>query len=214
MVKMQSGMLDKVRAVLTTGTDKESFFEIISRLYPTLDPRYIAIEKAYDAMKDAFRGKSRESGERYFEHLRSVALIMIQYLRVKDFELIMAGLLHDASEDVEYWPVPRIRRSFGNRVAMYVERLDKGNKVELETADREFFLIKLSDRLHNLLTLGACPRDKIRRKIDETKLRYVPYSERYLILYHEISAVIEELEENHFKEEKKTECCGANPVCV
>jgi (p)ppGpp synthase/HD superfamily hydrolase len=211
---MQSGMLEKVRVVLATGTNRESFFKIISRLYPTLDPRYIAIEKAYDAMKDAFRGKSRESGERYFEHLRSVALIMILYLRVKDFELIMAGLLHDASEDVEYWPVPRIRRSFGNRVAMYVERLDKGNQVELETADREFFLIKLSDRLHNLLTLGACPSDKIRRKVEETKLHYLPYAEKYLILYHEILAIIEELESLHLKEEDKTECCKASPICV
>lgn len=213
---MQGGMLEKVRSVLATGTNKESFFKIISRLYPTLDPRYIAIEKAYDAMKDAFRGKSRESGERYFEHLRSVTLIMTEYLRVKDFELIMAGLLHDASEDVEYWPVPRIRRSFGNRVAMYVERLDKGNKIDLETADRDFFLIKLSDRLHNLLTLGVCPPEKIKRKIEETKLHYLPYAEKYLILYHEIIAAIEELEEKYFKEEdkSKTECCGSSPVCI
>lgn len=205
---MTNGMLDKMRSILSAPRSKASFMGQVSRIFPSLDPRYKAIERAYDAMKDAFREEYREDGDRYFEHLRAVALIVMLYLRVKDFELIMAGIFHDGPEDIRYWPVDRIRREFGDRIAMYTERLKKGNVKDFSskeerdhayhdlfaTADRNFFLIKLSDRLHNLLTLKACSREKIDRKITETKLYYLPYAEKHLILYHETLAVIEELE--------------------
>ncbi len=218
------GMLDKVKAILANPGNKEDFLKLVSRIFPPLDPRYTEIERAYDSMKDAFREYYRESGERYFEHLRAVALIMMVYLRVKDHELIMAGLIHDGPEDIKYWPVERVERVYGRRVAMYTERLKKGDVADFvseeerdhayhelfATADRGFFLIKLPDRLHNLLTLGACKPEKIRRKIEETKLYYLPYAEKHLILYHEILAAIEELE----IELKRSEEPATGSICV
>lgn len=195
-------------AFLTAAENRESFFRRISVYYPPLDPRYKAIEKAYNYAKDAFRGKTREGGDRYFEHIRAVDLILIEYLRVKDYRLIIAALTHDSPEDIPSWTIQRVEQEFGEYVAMLVQYLTKPSKDEYATkeerenvyhsrfrfAPREFFLIKLADRLHNILTLGACSKEKQARKVLETKLHYMPYAEEHFILYHELNEALATLE--------------------
>ena len=39
---------------LTEAENRESFFRRISYFFPTLDPRYKEIERAYNTVKDAF----------------------------------------------------------------------------------------------------------------------------------------------------------------
>lgn len=51
-----------------------------------------------------------------------------------------------------------------------------------------------SRRVSFLLTLSGCSREKQRRKIEETKIYYLPYAERELILLHEIEAAIDAIE--------------------
>lgn len=201
-------MLERM-AFLSAAENRDTFFRRISFLYPTLDPRYQSIEFAYDAAKDAFRGKYRDDNEtRYFEHIRAVTLIVIDYLMVKDHEVIIAALLHDIVEDIPSWSVSRVKEMFGERVALLVEYLTKPPKEEIcdksdrdrmyhsrfQNAPRAFFMIKMADRLHNLMTLWNCTEEKKRRKIEETKLHYLPYASQHLILYHEMLEVIERLE--------------------
>lgn len=184
--------------------NRESFFKRIARLFPTLSQQYQAILRAYDAAEEAFKDDVREEGVQYFEHLRGVALILL-YLRVSDHELIIAALLHDILEDhPELWPLERIRREFGEQVALLVEYLTKPSESEYATkeerdhvyhcrfciAPREFFLIKLADRLHNILTLAACSPEKRRRKIEETWRYYMPFAEEHFILYYELEEAL------------------------
>lgn len=182
---------------------RETFFRRIRRFLPPLDARYQAVEKAYDAAKDAFRGLERSSGRRYFEHLRAVALILVEYLEVRDYEIIIAALLHDIVEDKPEWTIVRVRAEFGDRVAQLVEFLsipddefDTKEEAErvyherFEFAPREFFLVKISDRLHNLLTLRHRPRNKQIAKIEETKLYYYGFARRHLILLPELREVL------------------------
>lgn len=192
---------------LNDAENRDSFFARIARYYPKSDFRYRLIERAYNYAKDAFRGKEREGGERYFEHIRAVTLFLLVYLRVKDYRLIIAALLHDNVEDIPSWTVERIRSEFDDYTAMLVEYLSKPSKEfpdkierdrvyhgRFKFAPREFFLIKLSDRLHNTLTLGSCTPEKIKRKIEETRTHYLPYAEEHLILIHEIEGAISEIE--------------------
>jgi len=194
---------------LKEAENREKFFRRIAALFPTLDQRYVAIEKAYNYAKDAFREDLREEGVRYFEHLRAVALICIDYLRIKDHEIIIAALLHDIVEDKEEWTVERVMAEFGYNVAYYVECMTKpdlkscGGSKEVQSAiyhgkfailPREFFLIKMADRLHNLTTLHFCSREKQIRKIEETRRYYLPYAAKHLILLHEMEYEIEKLE--------------------
>src|SRR3989344_1233213 len=193
-------MLNRMQ-FLTDAENRESFFRRISYFFPTLDWRYQLIVKAYDDAKDAFRGKYRDDGEtRYFEHIRAVVLILIDYLRVKDHRIIIAALLHDIVEDIPSWTIQKVEARYGKEVALLVEYMTKppkedyGSKEERDAvyhsrfrgAPRKFFLIKLADRLHNLLTLWTCTEEKRKRKIEETRMHYLPYAERHFILYHEI----------------------------
>lgn len=202
---------------LTAGENRETFFQRIEYFFPSLDPRYKTIQRAYEAAKGAFREKKREGGERYFEHLRAVALVLVDHLRIGDYELIVAALLHDIVEDIPMWSIERVQRSFGDRVALLVQWLSKppGTSFDSEKerddfyhkrfrfAQRDFFLIKLADRWHNLLTLHHCSKAKQRRKIEETRLYYLPYAERELILLHEIEEAIVSIEKSWFKPKKE-----------
>ncbi len=194
---------------LVAGTEnRKSFFRRISLHYPTLSREYKEIERAYNYAKDAFRDKKRDGGERYFEHIRAVALILIDYLRVKDHRLIIAALLHDIVEDCPSWTVDRVRLEFDEQVALLVEYMTKPSEKEFpdkkdraeayhlrfERASRDFFLIKLADRLHNVLTLWGCTKEKRARKIAETREEYLPYAEKHFILYYELVDALEELE--------------------
>ncbi len=203
-------MLEKI-TFLKAAENRESFFYRIALIFPKHDPRYQMIDRAYNTAKDAFRGIYREDGERYFEHLRAVALILIDYLRVRDHNLIVAALLHDIVEDINTWSIERVGLEFGGEAALLVEWLTKPkesvgfSKKESDLvyhkrfalAPREFFLIKLPDRLHNLITLWACSTEKMLRKIEETKRYYLPYAEKHLILLHEIEEAIENLEKGN-----------------
>ncbi len=193
---------------LTAAENRESFFKRISYFFPALDPRYKEIERAYNTVKDAFRGKYRDDGKtRYFEHIRAVVLILIDYLRVKNHHVIIAGLLHDIVEDTPSWTIDRVRLEFGEEVALLVEYMTKPEKTtaskkerdaiyhfRFRSAPREFFLIKLADRLHNVLTLWNCTLEKRRRKIEETRMHYLPYAEEHMILYHELEQALSLLE--------------------
>ena len=193
---------------LSVAENRESFLKRISFLFPTLDPRYKLIEKAYNDAKDAFRNKEREGGGRYFEHIRAVVLILIDYLRVKDYRMIVATILHDIVEDVPSWTIERVRLDYGEEVALLVEYMtkpplenysskeerDKAYHDRFRFAPRRFFLIKLPDRLHNITTLWGCSAEKRRRKISETRIHYLPYAEEHFILYHELVEALEQIE--------------------
>lgn len=200
-------MLKKIDAILSGAENRETFFYRVKQTYPTLDGRYKMIERAYNTAKDAFREKYRDDGERYFEHLRAVALIQMDYLFITDHLIIVDGLLHDLKEDIKSWNLQRIQAEFGMQIAEDLEWLSKPSPSEFSTgekclqvyhnrfnvAPRRIFLTKLPDRFHNVRTLWSCTEKKRLRKIEETEMIYLPIARRELILAHELEAALEEL---------------------
>lgn len=165
------------------------------------------IDYAYDLAKAAHYRHVRESGERYFEHLRSAALILMDEAKIFDRDMIVAALLHDAGEDTGIFGNIkksyddgvrkcrlRLGWSFNDRTADMVIAVTKPSidgirfhdKDEaarfyhdgLEKASPEIILIKMADRLHNLRTLGDTPPEKQRKQIKETRETYVPLFEK------------------------------------
>ena len=112
--------LDKVRAIIANHTARKSFFKIVGQYYPPDSWQYQLIERAYNVAKKAFREEYRDGGERYFEHLRCVALIIMVYLRIRDPAIICAALLHDIIEDIDDWTYDRLRTEFGTEIAEIV----------------------------------------------------------------------------------------------
>ena len=177
--------------------NRENFFKMIERIYAPNSFQYHLIQKAYTHTKEAFREKLREDGERYFEHLRAVVVIMI-YIGVRDYRLIISGLLHDIIEDTdreEDW----VRKEFGLHISRMVrcvtkpdendwEKMIAAYEKQLLEAPKELrvYLIKLADRLHNTITLWACNSEKQERKIKETINFYLPWAKEHNVLFVEI----------------------------
>jgi len=82
------------------------------------------INLAYAMMKQEFEDKYRESWERYFDHLKEVALIIINELDKPNVEKVLIAILHDSIEDVEL-TFEEIRRFFWVRVAVWVQAISK-----------------------------------------------------------------------------------------
>lgn len=205
---MEVIMLEMIRGIFIQYIDRVAFFGIIGRFFPKFSPEYKLIGDAYDTALKEFEGKYRESGELYFEHLRCVALILLVYLRVRDANAIAAALLHDIMEDIPGWDQDRLALRFNaeiSRLVFWVSkpdlRLYGGNKEarnrdyhhKLSIAPRLAILIKLADRLHNVMTLWASTKDKRQRKVRETQDFYLPLAEAHTVLIHELELAIQEV---------------------
>jgi GTP pyrophosphokinase len=145
------------------------------------------IMKAYNFAKKAHENQTRKSGEPYIEHSIFTAFELVQ-IRA-DLNTIVAGLLHDVPEDTEY-TIEDIRKEFGDDVASLVDGITKLGKIKYRGIERyrenlkKMFLaitddirivyIKFCDRLHNLKTLDALPKNKQERIARETLEIYTP----------------------------------------
>lgn len=173
--------------------NRNKFFEVIDRDLGTEDRDQI--EWAYSLAKYYHLAQVRDSGERYFEHPKSVALVLIEFPPTSPKEIIMA-LLHDLSED-QFVPRGMIRKLFGEdvdeglkilsnkkiifRTKAQIDKINKSKEeyyAQIMEAPLSVRRVKLADRIHNLRTLGECSPDKIKRKIAETKKFIYPLAEK------------------------------------
>ena len=155
----------------------------------------VGLEKicdAYEFAKTKHNGQYRESGEEYITHPLAVAIILARLNA--DTDTICAGLLHDVIEDTNATKED-IAAEFGDSVATLVmgvtnltkmsiadkDSLDNANlrKLILGMArDVRILIIKLADRLHNMMTLQYKRNpSKQQKKSLETLSIYVPMAE-------------------------------------
>jgi len=137
-------------------------------------------------------GQYRRSGEPYITHPLAVANILASIHM--DHQSLMAAMLHDVIEDTGIGKQAIINQ-FGQQVADIVDGVSKLAKIEFETQaekqaknfqkmalamarDLRVIVVKLSDRLHNMRTLGALPPEKKRRIAKETLEIYAPIAHR------------------------------------
>jgi len=150
------------------------------------------VERAYAFAATAHSGQFRASGEEFIEHPLSVAKILSEL--EGDAETLAAALLHDVVEDTPV-TLEDIRREFGADVARLVDGVTKLSKIQFHSREeeqvsnlRKMFLamaedwrvvvIRLADRLHNLRTLDALPREKQKKIAEETLEIYAPLAHR------------------------------------
>ncbi|HEY4144811.1 bifunctional (p)ppGpp synthetase/guanosine-3',5'-bis(diphosphate) 3'-pyrophosphohydrolase [Pinirhizobacter sp.] len=150
------------------------------------------IRRAFIVGAEAHEGQTRKSGEPYITHPVAVATILADL--GLDAETIIAAILHDTLEDTRLARA-ELEAEFGATVAELVDgvtKLDKMRFTSRAEADAESFrkmllamardlrviLIKLSDRLHNMRTLGAKDAESRRRIARETLEIYAPIAQR------------------------------------
>ena len=156
--------------------------------------------KALDIALEAHKGQMRKSGEPYIVHPILVAAITAAFSN--DETMVQAALLHDVVEDT-YFEIEDLENEFGDDVAHMVEGLTKIVEIrdeELVSSDSNerlinsalsfrkmlvasikdirVLVIKLCDRLHNMLTLDALSSEKQKRIAEETLVVYAPIAHR------------------------------------
>ena len=158
-----------------------------------LKPEDVAlIEHACDYANDAHVGQTRQSGEAYITHPIAVATELAYWHM--DAISIASGLMHDVLEDTGTTKL-QLAAEFDDTIADIVDGLSKLEKLEYSSKeehqaesfrkmilamikDIRVIIIKLSDRLHNMRTLGAVRPDKRRRIANETLEIYAQLANR------------------------------------
>jgi len=173
------------------------------------------IEKAFNFAKEAHKGVRRLSGEPYIMHPIAVAQIACEEIGLGSTS-ICAALLHDVVEDTDY-TVEDIGNIFGPKIAEIVDGLTKisggifGDKASAQAEsfkkllltmsdDIRVILVKISDRLHNMRTLGSQLPNKQYKIAGETLYIYAPLANRL-----GLNKIKEELEDLSFSYEHPEE---------
>ena len=163
------------------------------------------VNKAYVLGSEAHKGQRRLSGEDYICHPVSVALILSKMKM--DADCIIAAILHDVVEDTNT-TVEKLESLFNADVAALVNAVTKLTQIDFKSREeaqaenmRKMFLamakdlrvivIKLSDRLHNMRTIGAMKPESKRRIAKETLDIYAPVAHR--LGMHEFRLELEDL---------------------
>jgi len=181
------------------------------------------LQKALSFSMEAHKLQFRKSGEPYIIHPILVASIVASI--TDDESMAIAALLHDIVEDTDTTIVD-IENLFGMDVAHLVGGLTKidiirdhelvpshSNERLVASAltfrkmllasieDVRVLVVKLCDRLHNMLTLDALAEHKQIRIAEETLVVYAPIAHRLGISF--LKNILEDLSFSYlFKEEK------------
>lgn len=193
--------------------NKESFkARLSSRFSPSTQ---LDIMLAYFLAKFGHRAQFRKElvdGEplRYFEHVRRVAIILMDEMKIFNKDMIIGALLHDSFEDTHDLTPELVEHSFGVDVVNMVKILSKTPKEGYHDKlkgcfDWRILALKACDRLDNLRSLMA-PGTTIefqKKQIKETKEIYFPlfdslvtltpepYKNNVMVIRDEIRRLIE-----------------------
>ena len=168
------------------------------------DDKVAIVAQAYEYSAKCHIGQTRLSGAPYIEHPLQTALFLAD-LKL-DQATVSAALLHDVMEDCEI-SYNDLELEFGKEIAKLVDGVTKLTRMDLfaispqddhplvvtdvrlhaeslrkmlvaMAEDIRVVLIKLADRLHNMRTLQALPKQRRQAIAQETMEIYAPLAHR------------------------------------
>ncbi len=151
------------------------------------------IKKGLSFAKYYHGSQMRKSGEPYYSHPIAVAEMVADYIFKSD--VLVASLLHDTVEDTTI-TLSEIEYEFSTRVAKIVDRLTRkvdqitNKKMSAgeclvkvhELGDVESVLIKMCDRLDNLLSVDILTKEKANKILQESIVMFCYWGVEFELL--------------------------------
>ncbi len=138
-----------------------------------------SLEAAIDFATKAHANQKRASGEKFITHPMAVAGTLMNW--GMDIDSVIAGVMHDVVEDTDIG-IDQIKDLFGDNIAFLIDGVTKVSQARAgmrnlddysqQTKDNlsklliavgqdiRVIIIKLADRLHNLMTLQYLPKER------------------------------------------------------
>jgi GTP pyrophosphokinase len=193
MVTVRQGLRSKNVPPPVLPPKKLTLDDVIERLRRegrTCDDEFL--RSVHDFSAEMHQDQTRQSGEPYLTHPVHVAYLLAGFRA--DQTSVAVGLLHDVLEDT-LTTREALAERFGNEVAGLVDGVTKigrheyvrKDEVQAETfrklilasvQDIRVILVKLADRLHNMMTLEHMEPESRRRIARETLAIYAPIAHR------------------------------------
>jgi GTP pyrophosphokinase len=179
-------------------------FEFFDRIPAMTQQKRQRIQWAYILAKKWHEGQTRDGGERYFEHVRGVANILVDHGYTDAAYVILANL-HDILEDTTI-SLSMLERLFGPPIARDILTVSKTYGIEdpltgfvthsKKREKQEYFegirrngkrpaVVKCADRIHNLSDLVDLPPgsrwtpEKRLAQVAETREWILPLAQMY-----------------------------------
>lgn len=187
-------------AFLDKAKDIHTIEEAEAFLWEEIPDPLDSTKEALQLSIKAHKTQKRKSGEPYVVHPILVAAITAHFSN--DETMVQAALLHDVVEDTAF-TIEELEVCFGEDVTHMVEGLTKivqirDKKLVDSSSDKRLIssaltfrkmliasikdirvlVIKLCDRMHNMLTLDALNEEKRKRIAEETLVVYAPIAHR------------------------------------
>jgi len=174
-----------------TKSDLKLLTEICKKNLHSVDIEQITT--AFHWCINAHKNKLRISGEPYYTHPLSVALILANEIPLDDISVI-SSLLHSIPSNGDIYTIQDIQSEFGTTVAEIVNGLVKIQHIEEQSIrqlenyrklllslfrDVRIILIKLADRMHSMRTLEFLGEEMQKRISKDTMEIYVPFAQRF-----------------------------------
>ena len=198
---------------MSRNRDNISFDQVLEKInsYIEDEKELQVINDAYELARSKHEGQYRKTGEAYIIHPLNVALILTEIYA--DYETISAGLLHDVLEDCDCTH-EEMEKIMGPTITRIVEGVTKLSKIHFSTEndylidyykkiivgmseDVRVIIVKLADRLHNMRTLWALPKDRQKVKAKEALEILAPIGDHLGI--HKIKSELEDLSLRYLK---------------
>lgn len=197
--------------------NRETFF---ARLEPFYAPSQMYdVTLAYMLAKFGHRAQVRNeivdgAPLRYFEHLRRVALVLVDQVKITDPTMVIAALMHDALEDTRDLTPGLLEHCFGADLVTIVRGLSKVPKEGYidrlgMCSDWRVLIIKACDRYDNLMSVEDVSPEFVAKQVRETREKYVaifkrmaylapePHEQNVWKLYNMIADRLNELEKKY-----------------
>jgi len=194
MAKVDTDIREQIEVFDLDKQQQVELAELLELCHASLDEvDEELITRAFKLCCLSHQDVKRASGEPYYLHPVEVAKIMAGDFNIDD-ESVTAALLHDTVEDTSV-TLEQTKEVFGPVVMNLIDGVTKISGVfeSRDTKQAETFmklilsmaedirvvLIKFADRLHNMRTISALPRQKQLKKATETMELYAPLAHRF-----------------------------------